>query len=267
MAINYAYVVEPGKTGSGLKFNPLAAAGVLLAVIVLIAAVVLIGIGRSYGGRFLLLPGSGNPPQLEPLVRDEITKITVRDEVNDRCIEFTRDGAARIYEGCEESVTGAARLTNTRTVSRLFKLVSESDARVFAPAGADGCSSGYSLIIHTATGRQEVCLAINAGFAPGTAQQQAYEQIIDDITGTVDDLLDEIIPTPTAPPPTAIPTLPVSPAATPSTGPTTVFGPTPSPTPTVNPVSGFTCEFTGTGTRKPYIINDIMCSSKPTPYP
>lgn len=248
-----------------LRGNGLILLGGVFLTVIMTVFVILYLVGRTYQTRIASVSEQKQPQPMEHTVREEITKITVKNTSND-CIEFTRDGAARTLVDCGEEIASAQRLTDTRSLNRMFKIIAETNFTAVPSYQSDQECDGYIITIYTISGFNTVCLSPYPD-NQGNQTYNQFTQVIDDIVDIIDDVIAQLEPTPTILMPTPTGTIPtVHYLSTPT--PTLPVGiGTPTPTVTGTPISAFICDYTEGSTKKPYSISNIICSSGPTPGP
>lgn len=241
--------------------------GGLLALVLLGVGIVVIRIGSAYRRNISSVTEVKPPGEITHTVRERITKIAIRRNDEDGCLEVTPDGAVRVYNVCGEDLADAKRVTDTRYIQQLFKVVSESN---IPDTSRDVCLT-YELRLTTAEGTQSVCLEDLGSTGNGT--QTGGPGGGTGGGGEIGDIIEKIIEDlpPNTPTPGIYPS--ASPSPTSRTYPTGSPSPTDqpgiSPTPIVEEINkGFMCEFTGSsGNKRPHTISNIVCSSGPTPVP
>ncbi len=231
------------------KKNTLIVTALLLVSILGIIVLVLIGIGRAYRG------GISNvaetlPQQYKLEKKKEVRRITIKASDEAGCIEVTPDGIVRVYAQCGGALQSAIRLTDTKSLLQLFRLVSENDLTKLKK----GKGKVYQLTIETDSGTQTITIV---GGGDGTPIIQTIETIINNLPTTS--------PSPAAsgitPSPTIIPGVPTP---TPGTGGDASSDPSPSPDAAVTP-NPFTCNFSESGGTKPVRVSNVVCTSEPLP--
>lgn len=234
-------------------------AGAGLVMILVAVVLVLRQIGFAYGQGLKIFEGreSHEPAALAKNAR--IRKITVKKSDTGECIEVTPDGAVRVYKTCGGDLEDAHRTSDTRTVQRLFTLVTETGSKTYVPGSTEvmvELEDGSVVTVYIPPGGD----AGGGGGGSGSGGGSDIDNIIDEIKGDG--------PTPTAPPgatgtplvtPTFAPTMPAGPTPTPN--------PFATPTPTPEPEKPFTCDFydTGGSQAKPYRVSNVVCSTQPQP--
>jgi len=231
----------------------------LLILVIFTAGIFTGQFGKIIGGRTANLTKSQSSSTYELKDKKKIRKIRISKDNRGGCMEVSPDGAVRIYDVCGETLTDAVRLTETKNILKLFKLVSETKLEEFTnkPEG-----TYVIIIVETDTGTETYYLPQDTGPGGGSGGGA-----IGDIIDTIDDIEEDIpdpTPTPTLiPSPTDIITGGESPTPASGVSPTNILYPTPTQAQTLVP---FTCDFTGTsGTKKPYNVSNYICSTEPTP--
>jgi hypothetical protein len=240
----------PNQTGTVLLIGS-------LIIMVLLIIVVLSRFGAAYERGLSSVLQNQQPQQLSQTVkRKNVRKVTVLTS-DAGCMEVTPDGVVRMFKTCGTDLSGAARLTNTRDIQRLFRLTTENDLSMYQskPSGAY-----TTIIIHSDDGDQTVYIP-HGGQGP-TPPAGEIIIIIDQIGGDIPSLK----PRPTSgPTPTNLP-----PGVTQTPTPTAeiVFGDTPTPTPSITLTEQpFSCDFSADSKNRPVTVSNTLCSSAPTPGP
>lgn len=233
------------------KLNVITLMSVILITVILVIAVILVLFGRAYQSKLNTLQ-SDKPNNIETVKTKKTKKITIRRPDNTGCISITPDGIVEVYEVCNEDPNQIFRSTSTRSLDRLFRLISESK---FTRVKTEG---SYEITVHTDDG--DITVYIPIGNNP-------------DLTGDIDDLIDDIIAG--GPEPSQTPTIPVyitstptlPPGVTPTVTPTPIFIPYLSPTPNQTETDTmFTCDFENINSdKKPYRVSNVVCTSEPAP--
>lgn len=224
----------------------------VLAVIILVAALVLIGVGRAYkGGLASLLQ---TQKESAPVKRKQVNRITLKKGGENSCIEITPDGVVRIFKECGGNLSEARRLEDTRNLQLLFQALSLQDESLFTTC--DGLC--YEVTIETDEGTQTLYIPVGGG---GTGTGGSIGDLIEDIEEQV---TASPSPTPGAPLPSPTPGVTPLPSPTP--------GGSSSPLPSGGGTGGesegsFYCDFSETDPKKPYRVSGVVCTTEPSPVP
>lgn len=185
-----------------------------------------------------------------------ISKITIKRQGEENCIEVTPDGIVRVYRECgTQELESANRLTNPKSVLKLFKLVSETD---LSKLDTSGEGELYQLILETDEGTEVVYIVFSDDSPP----------VIEEIIETIENVEEEI------PDPTPIPNPSASMQLFPSggaTSPPQASGVVVSPSPSATPGTGgsqevpFNCDYQETSQNKPVNVSNTICTSEPVP--
>lgn len=224
----------------------------ILAAVILVAAVVLIGVGRAYKGGLASLLQKNQEAML--VKRKQVNRITFKKSGGNACIEVTPDGVVRVYKECGGELTEARRLDDMRNINLLFQAMSLQDESLYRQPCTGEC---YEVTIETDEGTQTLYIQVGGGGAGGS------------IGDLIDDIEEQATATPTPSPgaPIASPTPGESPLPTPT------LPPGESPQPSVTPGTGgestgtFVCDFLETSNKKPYRVSGIVCTTEPSPIP
>src|SRR3989344_8837826 len=101
-------------------------AAFLLILVIGSTVVVVMRLGVAYKGGLSSLTGQKLPEEVSLKKKKNIKKITVQKEGSTDCMEVTPDGIVKIYTTCGQNLDSANRLTDTKNILKLFKLISES---------------------------------------------------------------------------------------------------------------------------------------------
>jgi hypothetical protein len=104
-------------------------AGIGLAIVMIVTALVLRQIGSAYGRGIHLSGASGKSEPAVIAKNARVRKIIVKKNNTGECVEVTPDGVVRIFATCDEGLTDTFRSTDTRAVQKLFTFVSEYGSR------------------------------------------------------------------------------------------------------------------------------------------
>lgn len=217
--------------------------------------VLVLGIGKEYRRGISDISGEPQPKKLTIFRRDEVRKIIVKKGAGDGCMEITPDGVVRLFSTCGVTLVDASRLSDSKNILKLFKIITEEDLTTYQQK-TDGLV--YEITIETDSGSKTIYVALGGG-SDGIGQT---------IIGTIDDITEDIPQASPSQGSTPTPTQSLFNTSTPTpTG--TIFVPTPTPTTQVGGAqTSFTCGFTESGgTKKPFNISNIVCSTEPSPVP
>jgi len=235
--------------------RPLVFFGITFFLIIAGTTVLVSKFGGAYRTELMKLAGQVPTQELTLRQKKNIRKITVRKNAEEGCIEITPDGAVRVYTACGGELDNAARLTDLKNISKLFRLVSETNLAAYKNSRAGDL---YEVILETDTGTETYYLIIDDN-TPSPVK---------DIKDAIDDIEEDIPqPTPTPIQTSGYPTPTGYIGTVTPTFPWTSVTPTPTGVSeqTINP---FICDFTETsGKKKPLNVSNIICSSGPTPAP
>jgi hypothetical protein len=242
-----------------------------LAFIVLLVVIVFVAlkIGSAYRSGINKLSDQPSPGNVTHTTKEKIRKLTLKNGNNKGCIEITPDGIVKVYEICGEKLSDSNRLSDTKNIIRLFKIVDETEfsASSSTNEAVNNCIN-YVLTIQTDNGEKNICLENEqGGSSNGTTNGGGNNGIVGDIIKTIEDIINDIPPTPTVtdnpyqPTPTAEATTTIEPTESIQPGEFT------TPTPTVVVQKPFTCDYVvdSTGKKRPFNVSNILCSSEPAP--
>jgi len=258
------------------KGKPILFVGVIFIIVLCLIIVTLVRIGGAYKSGLNRFSMDEKISDVTHTERQKIRKITIKNASDPGCMEVTPDGIIRVFTVCQEELSGAQRVTDTRFILRLYKKMAETDLTKLPDATNSTCS-GYTMILETDTETKSVCLqnttegSNNSGGNSGTGGSGGGGTNggdIGEIITIINQVIDNIPPTPTPTPVVISPT--VVPGTSISSTPTEIvlpsWGVTPMPTSAVT--LPFTCSYTDArGKKRPYTISNIICSTEPSPGP
>lgn len=220
--------------------------GILLFVILIV-----LNLGKNYEGGLSSIRAS-KPQEYTLTKKKNIKRIRIKRDTSNDCIEVTPDGVVRVFEDCSTEASGAHRLSDTKNIQRLFKLITEKDTLINQMPGV---GRAYELTIESDEGTETIIIWVS----------DDAEDDGDDIIDTIDDILEEVpLPSPSAVP-SASGGSSNTPGVSPTPGASTGFA-SPQPTPSIQPSpQPFTCGFSQGQPGKPFAVSNIICSDQPQP--
>lgn len=223
--------------------------GGILVIVFISSVVVILEVGKRYKGGLSQFMNEQTSQRVHSIKKKQIRKITIKKRGESDCFSVTPDGVVRRFAECDDNLTDADRITNTKNILKLFKILSEIDLTKYKEK-RDGA---YELVIETEDGLETIYIDI------GEDTGEIIE-IIEDI--------EEEIPA-SSPEPSIFESPSSSGQVSPSPFASGGYYATPTPTPSGGfGQTSFTCEFTDAqGNRKPYNVSNIICSTEPSPIP
>jgi hypothetical protein len=226
----------------------------ILVAVIAIIFVTLIIIGRNYRKGL----STYESPKIQTNVNlDQATDIggmTFRKKGEQECVSISTDGQVRIYDVCDKDQSSTYRTTNLRGLNRLFDMIKSGNLDKTKTTGA------YEITIHTNKG--DVTYYFDDSDLKGGGNDGGGNGIIDIIEDIKNDNPDKGI-TPT-------PIITTTFEITSTLMPSIINSPYVTPFPTPSPEDGveidkksFTCDFTDSGSKKPYRVSNVVCSTEP----
>ncbi len=238
------------------KSSLLFVSGGLLVIVFLLIILTSSRFGKAYQKNIRTVSDEPEPKSLTIFRRDTIKKVTIRKSGDQGCMELTPDGAVRVYTVCGKRLKQAVRLSDSKYITKLFKLVTEEDLSFYQQKKDD---SIYEVTLETDTGIKTLYLVLDVG------SDSVAQVIIQTIISISQDMPKPSPESGQTPFPTESENIQQG-----TLTPTAILDigfPTPGPTGTVNAQS-FTCGFTeGGNIKKPFNISNIICSTEPSPAP
>ncbi len=225
---------------------------VIFCAVVLIILLFIIKFGSAYRGNLSSYINNPKQQELKLKKKKDIKRITFRKQGEISCLEMTPDGVVRQYSVCGNTLTDVQRLSDSKNITKLFKLVSENELENLKNTGGEI----YELTIQTDTGTQVVYMsAANSPIANEIIQTVEY--VHGDLVGTS--------PTPTSVVNSSA--APINNGTTPSPQ-NSLSNPSPTPDASATSQLPFVCDFIETSTKKkPFNVSNVICSSEPVTAP
>jgi hypothetical protein len=236
-----------------IKNRAIIIVGLIFLVIIIITIFLIIQFGKVYKGGLESI-STNNQNEIQMTKKKPIKKIILKNVNDTGCVEVTSEGIVRVYDECDKDLKQAARLTDSKNILKLIKLVSETDWEKYIHKGL---GNFYEIVIETENGIQTIYIPIDDS-----------NGVVDEIIKTVDEVKNDIpgqSPIPSINLSSILPNVSSDPIVLPSGW--EEFG---SPQPSSDTIvqQPFVCPFIEQGgKKKPVNVSNIICSADPSQAP